>query len=127
MSSTSRRKVQLHSKPKTIEKSNNCPISREHLKLVKKCLCNQHQQNSGCDDDVDDLVVKKIKKRIKRNKFTLVNMGVETTVVCTLKNEAGDSEEVRELGKSGNNDKLVTNLWTFLDLRVTLCIVILRS
>ena len=34
--------------------------------------------------------------------FTLVNMGAETNVVCTLKKEAGDSEETEETGKSGN-------------------------
>ena len=43
-----------------------------------------------------------LKKRIKRNKFTLVNMGLKTNVVCTLKKEAGDSEEPGEIGNSGN-------------------------
>ena len=42
------------------------------------------------------------KKRINRNKFTLVNMGAETNVVCTLKKEAEDSEETEETGKSDN-------------------------
>ena len=51
---------------------------------------------------MDDAVAKKIKKRIKRNKVTLVNMGAETDVVCTLKKEAGDSEEVKEIGNSGS-------------------------
>ena len=51
---------------------------------------------------MDDAVAKRIKKRIKRNKFTLVNMGAETNVVCTLKKEAGDSEEAKEVGNSGN-------------------------
>ena len=105
MSRTNRHKEQFYSKLKTIKKSNNRPISREHLKLVKKCLSNQHQQNFCCNDDVHDVVVKRIKKRIKRNKFTLVNMEAETNVVCTLKNMSGDSEEAREIGNSGNNDK----------------------
>ena len=35
-------------------------------------------------------------------KFTLVNMGAETNVVCTLKKEAGDSEEAKEVGNSGS-------------------------
>ena len=51
---------------------------------------------------MDDAVAKRIKKRIKRNKFTLVNMGAETNVVCTLKKEAGDSEEAKDIGNSGN-------------------------
>ena len=59
-------------------------------------------QNISCDDDVDDAVTKRIKKRIERNKFTLVNMGAETNVVCTLKKEAGDSDEPGEIGNSGN-------------------------
>ena len=69
---------------------------------MKKYLSDQHQQNFGCDDDVDDIVAKMIKKRIKRNKFTLVYMGAETNVVCTLKKKAGDSEEAREVGNCGN-------------------------
>ena len=51
---------------------------------------------------MDDAVAKKIKKRIKRNKVTLINMGAETDVVCTLKKEAGDSEEAKEIGNSGS-------------------------
>ena len=51
---------------------------------------------------MDDTVAKRIKKRIKRNKFTLVNMGAETNVVCTWKKEAGDSEEAKDIGNSGN-------------------------
>ena len=51
---------------------------------------------------MDDAVAKRIKKRIKRNKFTLVNMGAETNVVCTLKKETGGSEEAGEIGISGN-------------------------
>ena len=69
---------------------------------MKRYLSDQHQQNFNCDDDVDDAVAKRIKKRIKRNKFTLVNMGAETNVVCTLKKEAGYSEEAKEIGNSGN-------------------------
>ena len=49
-----------------------------------------------------DAAAKRIKKRIKKNKFTLVNMGAETYVVCTLKKEAGDCEEAKEMGNSGN-------------------------
>ena len=59
-------------------------------------------QNISCDDDVDDAVAKRIKKKMKRNEFTLVNMGAETNVVCTLKKEAGDSEEPGEIGNFGN-------------------------
>ena len=62
----------------------------------------QHQHNFSCGDDVDDVIAKRVKKRIKRNEFTVVKMGAETIVVCTLKKEAGDSEEARELGNSGN-------------------------
>ena len=51
---------------------------------------------------MDDAVAKRIKKRIKRNKFTLVNMGAETNVVCTLKKEAGNSEEAKDIGNSGD-------------------------
>ena len=51
---------------------------------------------------MDDAVAKRIKKRIKRNKFTLVNMGAETNVVCTLKKEAGNSEEAKDIGNSSN-------------------------
>ena len=55
------------------------------------------------DDDVEDTIDKRIKKRTKRNKFMLVNMGAETNVVCTLKKESGnDREEPGEIGNSGN-------------------------
>ena len=73
MSSTNTHKEQFYLKLKTIKKSNNRLISREHLELVKKYLSDQ-PQNISCDDDVDDAVAKRIKNRIKRNKFTLVNM-----------------------------------------------------
>ena len=89
MSSTNTHKEQFYSKLKAIKNSNNRLISREHLELVKKCLCDQHQQNFSCDDNENDAVAKRIKKRIKRNKFTLVNMGAETNVVCTLKKDWG--------------------------------------
>ena len=102
MLSTNTHKEQFYSKLKTIKKSNNRLISREHLELVKKYLSDHHQQNFNCDHDVDDAVAKRIKKRIKRNKFTLVNMGAETNVVCTWKKEAGDSEEAKDIGNSGN-------------------------
>ena len=39
---------------------------------------------------------------MKRNKFTLVNMGAETNVVCTQKKDAGDGEEAGEIANSGN-------------------------
>ena len=51
---------------------------------------------------MDHAVAERIEKRIKRNKFTLVNVGAETNVVCTLKKEAGDSEEPGEIRNSGN-------------------------
>ena len=51
---------------------------------------------------MDDAVAKRIKKRIKRKKFMLVNMGAETNLVCTLKKETGDSEEAGEIGNSGD-------------------------
>ena len=66
-------------------------------------MSDQHQQNIGCgDDDVGDAVAERVKKRIKRNKFTLADMGAKINVVCILKKEAGDSEEAGEIGKSGN-------------------------
>ena len=102
MSSTNTHKEQFYSKLKTIKKSNSRLISREHLELVKKYLSDQHQQNFNCDDDVDDAVVKRIEKRIKRNKFMLINMGAETNVVCVLNKEVGDIEEAKEIGNSGN-------------------------
>ena len=98
MSSTNTHKEQFYSKVKTIKQSNNRLISREHLELVRKYLSDQHQQNFSCHD-MDDAVAKRIKKRIKRNKFTLVN---ETNVVCTLNKETGDSGEAGEIGNSGN-------------------------
>ena len=71
MSNTSTNKEQFYSKLKAIKKSNNQLISRESLELVKKYLSDQHQQNFSCDYDVDDLAAKRIKKKIKRNKFTI--------------------------------------------------------
>ena len=102
MSSTNTQKEQFYSKLKTIKKSSNRLMSREHLHLVKKYLSDPHQQNFNYDHDVDDAVAKRIKKRIKRNNFMLVNMGAETNVVTTLKKEAGDCEEANEIGNSGN-------------------------
>ena len=101
MSSINTHKEQFYSKLKTIKKSNNWLISPEHLEFVKKCLSDQ-PQNTSCDNDVNDAVAKRIKKSIKRNKFTLVNMGAETNVVCTLKKEADDSEEPGEIENTGN-------------------------
>ena len=69
---------------------------------MKKYLSDQRQQNYSCEDDVNDTLAKRIEERIKKNKFTLVNMGAETNVVCVLKKEAEDSEEAEETGKSGN-------------------------
>ena len=100
MSSTNTHKEQFYLKLKAVKKSNNRLISRENLELVKKHLSDQPQNIS--DDDVDDAIAKRFKKRIKRNKFTLVNMGAETNVVCTLKKDAGNSEEPGEIGNSGN-------------------------
>ena len=60
MSSTNTHKEQFYSKLKTIKKSNNRLISREHLELVKKYFSDQ-PQNISCDDDVDDAVAKRIK------------------------------------------------------------------
>ena len=48
-----------------------------------------------------DVVAKK-RKRIKRNKFTLVNTRAKANVICTLKKEDGDSEEARESTSFGN-------------------------
>ena len=39
---------------------------------------------------------------MKMNKFTLINIGAETKVVCTLKKETGKSEEAGEIGNPGN-------------------------
>ena len=58
---------------------------------------------------MDDAVAKRIKKRIKRNKFTLVKLGAETNVVFILNKEAGDSEEAKEIGNSGNKVGRGTN------------------
>ena len=102
MLSTNTHKEQFCSKLKTTKKSKNQLIRQEHLELVKKYLSDQ-PQNISCDDNVEDTVAKRIKKRIKRNKFMLVNMGAETNVVCTLKKESGnDREEPGEIGNSGN-------------------------
>ena len=64
----------------------------------KKDLSDQQQQHLSCNDDVDDLA-KRIQKRIKRNEST-VNMGAKTNVVCILKKEAGNSEEISSLNIS---------------------------
>ena len=72
MSSRNTHKEQFYYKLKIIKKSNNRLISHEHLELVKKYLSDQHQQTFSCND-LNDAVGKKIKKRIKMNKFTLVN------------------------------------------------------
>ena len=81
MQSTKTHKEQFYSKLETIKKSNNPLISREHLELVKKYLSDQHQQNFSCDDDTDDAVGTRTKKRIKRNKFTQVDIGAERNVI----------------------------------------------
>ena len=66
---------------------------------MKKYLSDQLQ--NSCDDDVDDAVAKRIKKRMQRNKLTSINEGAKSNVVCTLKKEAGDSEEPGEIGNPG--------------------------
>ena len=66
-STSTRKEQQLCSKLKTIKKSTYRLISREHLDLLMKYLSDQHQQNFSCDDDVNDVVAKSIKK----SKFTL--------------------------------------------------------
>ena len=39
---------------------------------------------------MDNAGTKRIRKRIKRNKFTMINMGAGTNIVCTsLKEEVG--------------------------------------
>ena len=101
MSSTNTHKEQFYSKLKTIKESNNRLISQEHLELVKKYLSDQ-PKNISCEDDVDDAVSKRIKKRIKRNKSVLVSMGTESNVACTLKKETSDSEEPGGISNSGN-------------------------
>ena len=111
MLNTSTDKEQFYSKLKAIKKSRNRLISREHLEVVKKYLSDQHQQNFSCNDDVDPAVAKRTKKIIKRNKFSLVNKGAET---CTLKQEAGVSEETGEIGNSG--DKVGSYLCKYLVL-----------
>ena len=70
---------------------------------MEKYFSDQHQQNFSCDDDVYDAVAARIKKRIKRNKFTLVNIGAETKVVCIFKKEARGSKEAGEVRNSGND------------------------
>ena len=59
VSTSTRKEQQLCSKLKTIKKSTYRLISREHL--------DQYQQNFSCDDDVNDVVAKSIKK----SQFTL--------------------------------------------------------
>ena len=100
MSSKSIHKEQFYSTLKTIKKSNNRLIRLEHLELVKNYFSDQHQQNFSCDDDIDDVAAKRIKKRIKRNKFTVVNIRAETNVACTLKKHAEDCEEISSLNIS---------------------------
>ena len=124
MSSTNTHKEQFYLKLKAVKKSNNRLISRENLELVKKHLSDQPQNIS--DDDVDDAIAKRFKKRIKRNKFTLVNMGAETNVVCTLKKEAGDREKPGETGNSGN--KVGSYLASFVSvISVSGCFLILPT
>ena len=39
---------------------------------------------------MDNAVTKRIRRRLKRNRFTLVNMGAETNIACiSLKEEVG--------------------------------------
>ena len=70
---------------------------------MEKYSSDQYQQNFSCDDDAYDAVAARIKKRIKRNKFTLVNIGAEKKLVCIMKKEARGSKEAGEVRNSGNN------------------------
>ena len=65
MSRTNTHKEQFYSKLKTIKKSNNRLISREHLELVKKYLSNQAAPQkvlASCDDNVMMLSLKGLKR-----------------------------------------------------------------
>ena len=95
--STSTHKEQFSLKLKTIKKSNNRLISGKRLELLNIYLTSV---NSTSAVSMTCVVAKRIKKRIKKNKFNLVNMGAETNVVCTLKQEGGDSEDISSLNIS---------------------------
>ena len=95
--STSTHKEQFSLKLKTIKKSNNRLISGKRLELLNIYLTSINRTSAV---SMTCVVAKRIKKRIKKNKFNLVNMGAETNVVCTLKEEGGDSEDISSLNIS---------------------------
>ena len=95
--STSTHKEQFSLKLKTIKKSNNRLISGKRLELLNIYLTSINRTSAV---SMTCVVAKRIKKRIKKNKFNLVNMGAETNVVCTLKQEGGDSEDISSLNIS---------------------------
>ena len=72
MSRTRTDKQQFYSELKIIKNSNNRLISREHLELVEKYLSDQHQQNFSCDDDVDVVVAKGLKKELQAISYAVV-------------------------------------------------------
>ena len=83
-------------------------------------------QNISWDDDMDDAVAKRIKKIIKKNTFRLVNAGAETNEVCTLKKEAGDNEELGEIGNSDNKVDIASYLASFVSvISVSGCFLVL--
>ena len=79
MSSTSTHKEQFYSK-----------LKMRRIQIVMSIGVGEKKMWS-CDDDVQDLA-KRIKKKIKRNG--------STNVVCTMKKEAGNSEEILSLNIS---------------------------
>ena len=95
--STSTHKEQFSLKLKTIKKSNNRLISGKRLELLNIYLTSINRTSAV---SMTCVVAKRIKKRIKKNKFNLVNMGAETNAVCTLKEEGGDSEDISSLNIS---------------------------
>ena len=69
-------KKQFYSKLKITKKINSRLINREDLELIRRFLSNSEEKSSK--------VSKSFKKRIRRNKFKIVNMGADSNVVCTL-------------------------------------------
>ena len=69
-------KKQFYSKIKITKKINGRLINREDLELIRRFLSNSEEESSK--------VLKSFKKRIRRNKFKIVNMGADSNVVCTL-------------------------------------------
>ena len=58
------------------KKINGRLINRVDLELIRRFLSNSEEESSK--------VSKCFKKRIRRNKFKIVNMGANSNVVCTL-------------------------------------------